>query len=90
MGRARRPLSVLLALLCLATVASAQRRRRQRAPRPAPEIHNIPYDGQFTFARLKFTTGPGGFYYFGLPAWAHGYPRAEDNLARILDEVTAI
>jgi hypothetical protein len=89
MGRARRPVFVLLALLCLATVASAQWRRR-RAPRPAPAIHNIPYDGQFTFARLKFTTGPGGFYYFGLPAWSHGYPRAEDNLTRILDEVTAL
>ena len=53
MGRARRPLSVLLALLCLATVASAQRRRRQRAPQQAPEIHNIPYDGQFIVAGLE-------------------------------------
>jgi len=90
MLRARRPVFVLLVVLCLATVASAQWRRRRQRPVQEPAVHNIPYDGQFTFARLKFTTGPGGFYYFGLPAWAHGYPRAEDNLSRILDEVTAI
>ncbi len=90
MGRARRPVSVLLVLLCLATIAWAQRRRRPRGPIQEPAIHNIPYDGRFTFARLKFTTGPGGYYYFGLPAWAHGYPRAEDNLTRIMDEVTAL
>ncbi len=91
MLRARRPVSVLLVVLCLATVASAQwRRRRRQRPVQEPAVHNIPYDGQFTFARLKFTTGQGGFYYFGLPAWAHGYPRADDNLSRILDEVTAI
>jgi hypothetical protein len=27
------------------------------------------YDGRFTFARLKYTSGPGGYYYRGLPAW---------------------
>jgi hypothetical protein len=53
-----------------------------------------PFDGRFTFARLKFTTGPGGYYFRGLPAWAHGYVgggegrRAERNLAKILNSVT--
>src|SRR5437762_2564908 len=32
-----------------------------------------PDDGRFVFARLRFTTGPGGYYFRGLPAWAHGY-----------------
>jgi hypothetical protein len=49
---------------------------------------NSAYDGRFKFARLKFTTGPGGYYYEGLPAWAHGYPRAEHNLMRILNALT--
>jgi hypothetical protein len=49
-----------------------------------------PYDGRFTFARLRFTPGPGGYYYRGLPAWAHGYPRAEWNLMHILDEITLL
>jgi hypothetical protein len=52
------------------------------------------YDGRFTFARLKYTSGPGGYYYRGLPAWAHGYvpsrvgDRAELNLMKIMNEVS--
>ena len=65
----------------------------QRFFRPAPpplEEHNIPYDGRFTFARLKYTTGPGGYYYFGQPAWSHGFPKAENNLMRIIGAVTEV
>jgi hypothetical protein len=58
---------------------------------PAPK-----YDGRFTFARLKFPTGPGGYYFGGLPAWAHGYVsldqgnRAERNLVKILQSISAL
>jgi len=38
--------------------------------------------------RVKYTTAPGGYWYRGLPAWAHGYPIAEQNLMRIMNEVT--
>lgn len=38
-----------------------------------PPIHNIPYDGRFTFARLKYNGGPGTCYYRGEPSWAQGY-----------------
>jgi len=64
---------------------------------PSPREPSLPkpvYDGRFTFARVKYTSGPGGYYYRGLPAWAHGYvpafggDRAEVNLARILTEVS--
>jgi hypothetical protein len=51
-------------------------------------IRNIPYDGRFTFARIRYRTGFGGYYYKGLPAWAHGYPEAEQNLMKILNEVS--
>jgi hypothetical protein len=51
-------------------------------------IHNVPYDGRYTFARVRYATGPGGYYYGGLPAWAHGYPRAEEHLLQILGEVS--
>ena len=53
-------------------------------------------DGRFVFARLKFPTGPGGYYFRGLPAWAHGYisttegRRAEVNLVKILDAITVM
>ena len=45
--------------------AAAQRQRFNRDPVEVEE-HNAPYDGRFTFARLKYTTGPGGYYYRGL------------------------
>jgi hypothetical protein len=51
---------------------------------------NVPYDGRFTFVRLRFSTPPGGFWYAGWPAWAHGYPLAERSLMRILDELTLL
>jgi hypothetical protein len=79
----------LACLACLASPALAQGFGR-RVPAPEPVVHITPYDGRFTFARLKYTTGPGGFYYMGLPAWAHGYQHAENNLTRILGEVSAI
>ena len=75
-------------LLCLTVVALAQGRRFFDAYGRDPEIINVRYDGRFTFARLKYTTGPGGYYYRGLPAWAHGYTDAERNLTKILNEVS--
>src|SRR5262245_10966608 len=49
---------------------------------------NIPYDGRFTFVRLNYTTAPGGYWYGGWPAWGHGYPLSEQNLMRIMNEVS--
>ena len=77
-------------LLC-ATAAVAQLEFYTREP----PVRNAKYDGRFTFARLRYTTGPGGTYYCGgLPAWAHGYfpcrggQRAEDSLMKIMNEVS--
>jgi hypothetical protein len=59
-----------------------------------PVVPKPEYDGRFMFARLKYTSGPGGYYYRGLPAWAHGYvpslggDRAEVNLMKIMNEVS--
>jgi hypothetical protein len=71
-------------------VVDAQRARFGDTPVPFQPAPNAPYDGQFTFARLTYTTGPGGFYYRGLPAWAHGYPNAEGNLMKIMNEVSLL
>jgi hypothetical protein len=83
--------SAMAAVLILTSVASAfAQRRRFDSPvafEPAP---NARYDGRFAFARLKYTTGPGGFYYRGLPAWAHGYANAEGNLMKIMNEVSLL
>src|SRR5262245_42520477 len=94
--RAARHLSTLAVVAMLLSLTSpAHAHRSWRAMRTAadatdPEVNNIKYDGRFTFARIRYTTGPGGYYYRGLPAWAHGYPVAEQNLMRIMREVTIL
>jgi Domain of unknown function (DUF4159) len=50
---------------------------------------DLSYDGRFTFARLRWQSDfdfsrRGGFR----SAWNHDYPRAEQNLSHILDEIT--
>ncbi len=90
-GRVCRAL-VLAALASglLPAVGQAQRFFRRRQP-PDTTAHNPPYDGRFTFARLAFTTNsPAGYYYMGLPAWAHGYPNSERNLMKIMNTVTLL
>jgi len=83
----RRTMIAGAVLLGLSTGALAQS-RFWGEPGREPDIHNIPYDGRFTFARLKYVTGPGGWYYRGLPAWAHGYSDAEHNLMNIVNELS--
>jgi Domain of unknown function (DUF4159) len=82
------PFIVACLVVALATAASAQRYFRGFAYEPA--ISNVPYDGRFTFVRLKYDVAPGGYYYRGMPAWAHGYDRAERNLTSILDAISAV
>ena len=88
--------AVLVTTTCLtAAVVYAQRGQRGRffgdfGPAREPEVRNVPYDGRFTFARLRYTTGPGGYYYRGLPAWAHGYSHGETNLTKILNALTTL
>jgi len=57
-------------------------------------ISNIPYDGKFTFLRLRFDeaySSRSGRYEFGVDmGWNHDYPRAEHNLSLMLDELTAL
>jgi hypothetical protein len=53
-----------------------------------PEIHNIGYDGRFTFVRISYDTAPGGYWAGGRPSWVHGYPIAEQNLMRIMEEIS--
>jgi len=85
----RRPILILIGLVAACgTAVAAQFQFFDFGPEPP--TRNIPYDGQFTFARLKYTTGPGGYYYHGLPAWAHGYWEAERNLMRILNEISLL
>lgn len=45
---------------------------------------NTPYDGRFTFARIKYRGGGRG------AGWAHDYPRAESHFMHIVRSITTI
>jgi hypothetical protein len=90
MRRRRRAIGLACLCLAIASLALAQRgggfggrfRYRQEI------LPNAPYDGRFTFVRMNYETTPDGYWYQGQPAWAHGYPVAEENLMRIMNEVS--
>ena len=87
----------LLALLGVtSTSVDAQfRNRRQMYSGDPNEFYtppdfrgNVPYDGRFTFARIKYR----GFEHFQQegPGWSHDYPRAEEHLMRIIREISSM
>ena len=79
-------------LLCVAAIAAAQRRFGDGfgpgGYGRTPAIHNVPYDGQFTFVRVQYDTAPGGFWAGGRPSWVHGFPLAEENLMKIMNDLS--
>ena len=90
MRRSRRlTWSVTLALVvALAVAVGAQRRRFFYGWDES--VKNAPYDGRFTFARVRYTPAPGGNWAGGRPSWVHGYPLAERNLMQIMKEVSLL
>lgn len=82
-------LSVVLLAAATLSVLEAQRRDRRRG---SDEIaQNAPYDGRWTFARIRFEmAGFGGFGGRGEPPWMHDYPASDQHLAKIVGELTAI
>jgi hypothetical protein len=93
-------LALAAALVTLGTAAWAQgfgRRdgfRRGAAAESGDErfAPNVPYDGRFTFARIRYEIQPMGWDQLGRPdiKWDHDYPRAEQHFTRILREVTTL
>ena len=52
---------------------------------------NVPYDGRFTFARIRYTIGGDGGFGFGRDIkWAHDYPRGERHFTKILSELSTL
>jgi Domain of unknown function (DUF4159) len=97
--RVRRRVAALLtvcALVGLTATALAQRRRGGFGGfggfgdpgRPVATMPNAPYDGRFNFVRVTYETAPGGYWWRGQPSWSHGYPLAEQNLMKIMNEVS--
>jgi hypothetical protein len=85
--------SLIVGVLVLSVAAAALAQRRFDdfgfgGYGRVPAIHNSPYDGQFTFVRVQYDTAPGGYWAGGRPSWVHGYPLAEKNLMRIMNDLS--
>ena len=89
--------AAILVLLLLASVATALAQRRGgfgggfgggRSRRGGPIAPNTPYDGRFTFVRVRY--GPDyGFVSQGLP-WSHDYPSGEQHFMKIVNELSTL
>ncbi len=86
--------SVAVAALVLTGAGDARAQRRGEFGRgygdpngfyvPNAWAGNTPYDGRFTFARIKYRGGGRG------AGWAHDYPRAESHFMQIIRSITSI
>ena len=83
-------LAALVLLVGLSAVVMGQRERDGFGLRGSRirKLPNAPYDGRFTFVRVNYDTAPGGYWYRNQPSWSHGYPVAEENLMKIMNEVS--
>ena len=60
---------------------------------PDVPYSNLPYNGRFTFVRLRFTPsywGPGPYAWGWDLKWNHDYPRGETHFTKIVDELTNV
>src|SRR5690242_1526738 len=88
-------LAIAAAIVVLASPAGAQRRFfDQQLGDPnefyaPPGFHgNMPYDGRFTFARIKYR----GYAHFTDegPGWSHDYPRSDVHFMKLMREITSM
>jgi len=79
----RAAMMVVVVVLASAAVALAQ-----YIGYPYQPLANTAYDGRFTFVRIRYEPAPGGFWPGRRPSWIHGYPLAEHNLMKIMNEVS--
>jgi hypothetical protein len=93
--------AALVAILVVACVGTAVAQRRGgfggggRGGGPrfgggsgAPILPNIPYDGKYTFIRLRY--GPPIPYQTQRVAWSHDYPEGEVHFTKILNEISLV
>jgi hypothetical protein len=80
--------AALFALVATGGVALAQFGQYGVVGYPYQPLPNIPYDGRFTFVRVRYDPAPGGYWPGRRPSWIHGYPLAEQNLMKIMNEVS--
>ena len=83
MTRALRCLAAAAALTMAGELGLAQPVEAQRGYRRIWIEPNVPYDGRFTFARIRYTV-------HGRSGWEFDYPTMERNLMEMVRETTSI
>jgi hypothetical protein len=81
--------TLAVAVLGLAMVgAAAYAQGGRRGGRQQEIMQNVPYDGRYTFVRVRYDMlNDGGF---GRDIkWAHDYPRGERHFTKIISELTS-
>lgn len=73
-------------MLAAAATTLAQRRGGFAPSQVSPIVPNTPYDGRFTFIRVRY--GPRVAYASQRVPWSHDYPTGERNFMRIMNELT--
>ena len=83
----RRCAAVVLALVTVGTQGESQ--GGQRGGRMSEPLPNVPYDGRYTFVRVRYDMlNDGGF---GRDVkWAHDYPRGERHFTKIVSELSSV
>jgi len=91
-GRRRAWLALAGVLVLGAPLLLVGQGRGRGQPSGPDQLPNVPYDGRFTFVRIRYGEGGGGigFGRGGGPFWRHDYPRAEINFTKILGELSTI
>ena len=88
-----RPIAKMLlvgGMLSGAMLAAQEGRGGGRRDRDEPAFTgNRPYDGRFTFARIKFEPLGGNGGWRRDLKWDHDFPRAERNLMKIIKELSS-
>ena len=94
--RVRRVLLAVLIVCIVSGAAFAQFGGRGRSRRPDLGVQvqgNTPYDGRFTFVRLRYNGGfmRGGNWLGngGIP-WSHDYPEGEVHFSKILEDISLL
>jgi Domain of unknown function (DUF4159) len=82
--------AIAVLLIAVAGSAYAQRRFGGSGGRfgQIPIQPNAPYDGKFTFVRLRY--GPDYGFASQRLMWSHDYPAGEQHFMKILNEVTSL
>jgi hypothetical protein len=82
--RLRRVLVTFATLLLVGAPMLVWGQRRFRGWSTVTEEANVPYDGRFTFARLRYEV------HGGRSGWEYDYPAMERHLMTMMKEVTAL